>query len=136
MTSLAAAEYNNLQENERGTIMEEKKNKNSQARIKANNKYVEKAYDRITVRVPKGYRTELAEQVKPDSVNGFILKAIEEKKRGSGTFDFCTNIPDLDAYARDIGLTPEEYVKLAVVEKMERQDQKFTESVTREQIEE
>ena len=48
--------------------------KNSEARIRANNKYNEKAYDRINIAVPKGKKAEiqaLAES-RGQSVNAFV----------------------------------------------------------------
>ena len=54
--------------------------KNSEARIKANNKYNEKTYDRINIAVPKGHKERIAEfaQQRGESVNGFINRAINE----------------------------------------------------------
>lgn len=55
--------------------------KNSEARIRANNKYAAKAYDRINIAVPKGRKADLqlhAEQ-RGESLNGFIGRAIEER---------------------------------------------------------
>lgn len=48
--------------------------KNSEARIKANNKYVAKAYEHIQVRVKKGERDRLQKVVSARnlSINGFI----------------------------------------------------------------
>lgn len=61
--------------------------KNSEARIRANNKYAAKAYDRINIAVPKGRKADLqlhAEQ-RGESLNGFIGRAIEEQvKRDTG----------------------------------------------------
>lgn len=54
--------------------------KNSEARIKANNRYNEKAYDRINIAVPKG-RKDLIKahaESKGESVNGFVNRAIDE----------------------------------------------------------
>lgn len=45
----------------RGGSMAEKKN--SEARIKANNRYNEKAYDRINIAVPKGKRLSLQKRL-------------------------------------------------------------------------
>ena len=53
--------------------------KNSEARIRANNKYNEKAYDRINIAVPKGRKAEikaLAES-RGQSVNAFVNEAID-----------------------------------------------------------
>lgn len=59
--------------------MEERKN--SAARIRANNKYAAKAYDRINIAVSKGKKDIIqahAEQ-KGQSVNAYINAAIDEK---------------------------------------------------------
>ena len=62
----------------RGDIMPERKN--SEARIKANNRYNEKAYDRINIAVPKGHKDEIKAHAEGqgESVNGFINRAIDE----------------------------------------------------------
>ena len=106
--------------------------KNSRAKMAANRRYDEKAYDRITVRVPKGYREQLKDIVKPDSVNGFIVKAMDKALSGGNDL----GIKDLEAYARSAGVTMDQYIKSAVLEKMERQDKEFTEDVTSEGAEE
>lgn len=56
-------------------------NKNSQARIAANNRYNDKAYDRINIVVKKGKKEIIQAHaaVQGESVNGFINKAIDEK---------------------------------------------------------
>ena len=61
-------------------MSEEKMNKNSKAKITANNKYNDKAYDRINIVVRKGTKTKIAEHaVQMDgSLNAFINRAIEE----------------------------------------------------------
>ena len=53
--------------------------KNSQARIKANNKYNDKAYDRINIAVPKGHKIVLQEIAGRYglSVNGYLNKLID-----------------------------------------------------------
>lgn len=59
----------------------EKERKNSSARIAANNRYNEKAYDRINVAVPKGTKTKIEEHIKTTSdasVNAFVKRAINE----------------------------------------------------------
>lgn len=61
--------------------------KNSEARIRANNKYAAKAYDRINIAVPKGRKAELQAHAEKrgESLNGFIGRAIEEQvKRDTG----------------------------------------------------
>jgi len=44
-------------------------------------RYNEKAYDRVSVVVPKGRKAELKEcaESKGESLNGFIIKSIEER---------------------------------------------------------
>ena len=57
---------------------EHRTTKNSEARIKANNKYNDKAYDRINIAVPKGTKEVIqaaAEQC-GESINGFIKRLI------------------------------------------------------------
>ena len=54
--------------------------KNSKARIKANNRYNEKAYDRINIAVPKGCKDLIKAHAesKGESINGFVNRAIDE----------------------------------------------------------
>ena len=54
--------------------------KNSEARIKANNRYNEKAYDRINIAVPKGRKDLIKAHAEShgESVNGFVNRAIDE----------------------------------------------------------
>lgn len=55
--------------------------KNSAARIRANNRYNEKAYDRINIAVPKGQKAAIqaaAEQV-GESINGYVNKAVQAR---------------------------------------------------------
>ena len=63
-------------------------NKNSKAKIAANNRYNEKAYDRINIAVPKGKKAIIKAHAESmgESINGYINKAIEEKieREGSG----------------------------------------------------
>lgn len=67
--------------------MEERKN--SAARIRANNKYAAKAYDRINIAVPKGRKDVIQEyaQQRGESINAFIGRAILEamERDGGGT---------------------------------------------------
>ena len=63
-------------------------NKNSKARIAANNRYNAKAYDELKIRVSKGnkdiIKAHAAEQ--GESLNGFVNRAIEETiKRDSSS---------------------------------------------------
>ena len=55
-------------------------NKNSRARIEANNRYNAKAYDRINIAVPKGQKDIIKAHAerKGESINGFVNRAINE----------------------------------------------------------
>jgi predicted HicB family RNase H-like nuclease len=55
--------------------------KNSDAKIAANNRYNEKAYDRINIAVPKGKKAVIKAYAEKsgESINSYINKAIEEK---------------------------------------------------------
>ena len=55
-------------------------NKNSKARIAANNRYNAKAYDRINIAVPKGDKVIIKAHAesKGESINGFVNRAIDE----------------------------------------------------------
>ncbi|WP_303024827.1 hypothetical protein [Anaerotignum lactatifermentans] len=56
-------------------------NKNSSAKIAANNRYTQKTYDRINLAVPKGQKQiiETHAAALGLSVNGYIKEAINEK---------------------------------------------------------
>lgn len=59
-----------------------KENKNTQARIEANNRYREKTYDILSCSVPKGdkeYYHNKAKEFGYDSLNKFIKDAMDEK---------------------------------------------------------
>lgn len=51
------------------------------ARARANKKWMEKAYDRMTVTMPKGQKAviQAAAEAAGQSVNGWISQAIEER---------------------------------------------------------
>lgn len=55
--------------------------KNSEARIRANNKYNAKAYDRINIAVPKGQKDIIQARatIQGKSVNAYVIEAISEK---------------------------------------------------------
>ncbi len=55
-------------------------NKNSKARIAANNRYSAKNYDRINIAVPKGQKEIIQDLAKSrgESINSFINRAIRE----------------------------------------------------------
>lgn len=111
----------------------EKENKNSKSKISANNRYVEKAYDKFTFRLPKGNREklqEIAQKKYGGSINAFLTDAVIDKLKGG----YLVSVPDLEAYAKSAGLDPEDYILEAVKEKMKKQDETFTESIKRVKI--
>lgn len=121
----------------KGNRIMNKENKNSKSKIAANNRYVENTYDRFTFRVKRNEsptKSEIENSAKNEnmSVNSFIVASVLDRINGFASLD----IKDLSAYARSAGMTEEEYIKAAVTEKMKRQDQEYTEDVTREQINE
>lgn len=61
-------------------------NKNSKARIEANNRYNAKAYDRINIAVPKGQKDIIKAHAesKGESINGFVNRAIDETMQRDG----------------------------------------------------
>lgn len=61
--------------------MEEKKNKNSPARIRANHKYNSKTYEYISVIVHKGEKAKIRSEAQKQgkSMNAYIVDAIREK---------------------------------------------------------
>ena len=65
---------------QRSMVLSMQKNKNSQARIAANNRYNAKAYDRINIAVPKGKKDKIKAYAEScgESVNGFVNRAIDE----------------------------------------------------------
>lgn len=55
-------------------------NKNSEARIRANNRYNAKAYDRINIAIPKGRKQAVEAHAKHrgESVNGLVNGLLRE----------------------------------------------------------
>ncbi len=55
--------------------------KNSKAKIKANNKYTAKAYDRLNIVIPKGQKAAVEAAAKATaggSINGYVNRLIRE----------------------------------------------------------
>ena len=70
--------------------------KNSEARIKANNRYNEKTYDRINIAIPKGRKAELQAiaTTKGESLNKYVTTAIDERiARDNSTPSKADTIP-------------------------------------------
>ncbi len=63
----------------KGRTMDE--HKNSEARIRANNKYNAKMYDRINIAVKKGKKDTIKEhaEAQGESINAFINRAIDNQ---------------------------------------------------------
>lgn len=63
----------------KGRTMDERKN--SEARIRANNKYNAKMYDRINIAVKKGKKDTIKEhaEAQGESINAFINRAIDNQ---------------------------------------------------------
>jgi len=55
--------------------------KNSKARIDANNRYNEKAYDRINIAIPKGQKATVQQyaEAEGESVNSYAQKALLQR---------------------------------------------------------
>ena len=64
---------------------EERKNKNSDARIQANNRYTAKAYDRINLAVPKGTKDIIQARAESlgKSINGYVVDLINSDLESS-----------------------------------------------------
>lgn len=60
--------------------------KNSEKRIATNNRWTNAHYDRINIAVPKGRKDEIKAHAESrgQSVNGFIVSAIDEKMERDG----------------------------------------------------
>ena len=60
--------------------------KNSPARIRANNRYNERAYDRINVALPKGEKAAVlaCAAARGESLNRFVTRAIRELVERTG----------------------------------------------------
>ena len=114
----------------RGETLEEKKN--TKARNQRQYAWQKENKDRINVLLDKGLNSEIKEIAKTHgkSASEWINEAIKEKMTGGISLD----IPDMEIYAKSAKMTVEEYIKQSVIEKMQRQDENFTEEVTREKI--
>lgn len=68
-------------------------NKNSKARIAANNRYNAKAYDRINIAVPKGKKEliQVEAEKSGESLNAYINRAIDTLMNSGGSFGFSSD---------------------------------------------
>ncbi len=59
------------------------KPKNSKARVEANNRYSAKAYDKVTVMLPKGTKEQVVEHAKKrgESLNAYVSRAIDTQMK-------------------------------------------------------
>ena len=99
--------------------------------VKAVNRYIQKAYDRINFVMPKGRKAKIQECAKKAgiSASAWINCAIIEKMQNNPdgvivterTFaEFVAEVQGLQEHAREAGVRIEEYVKMAALEKMRR----------------
>lgn len=98
-------------------------------------RYNKKTYNQVNFRVkvneyPTKEDIERAAQEDDTSLNAWLVDAVLAKLSGNTIVD----VPELSAYARSAGMTEEEYIRTAVTEKMQRQDEAFKEEITRESI--
>lgn len=58
--------------------------KNSDARIRANNRYNDKTYDRINIAIPKGQKDVICDyaEARGDTINGLLNHLITEEMEG------------------------------------------------------
>lgn len=99
--------------------------------VKAVNKYIQKAYDRINFVMPKGRKARIQECADKAgiSASAWINCAIVEKmqKNPDGVIEtertfaeFVAEVQGLEECALEAGMRIEEYVKMAALEKMEK----------------
>ncbi len=64
-------------------MAEIKENKNSKARIEANKRYNDKAYDRISIIIPKGQKEIIDAHAKKqgESINAYVNRAINNQMK-------------------------------------------------------
>lgn len=101
-------------------------------------RYNTKNYEQVNFRLRKdGYpiRANLEKAAKDAgmSLNAWLVDTVTKKLENAESASLF-DIQDIAAYARSSGMTEEEYIKQAILEKMERQDREYTETVTREKI--
>lgn len=102
--------------------------KNSEARIRANNKYNEKAYDRINIAVPKGKKDVIKAyaEARGESVNAFVNEAIDAALSGSvaqpdgDTILTPKALTQAHSAAEAAGETVEAFIERAVTTQAER----------------
>ncbi len=102
--------------------------KNSEARIRANNKYNEKAYDRINIAVPKGRKAEIKAiaESRGQSINAFVNEAIDAAVTGSvaqpdgDTVLTPKALTEARSAAEAAGETVEAFIERAVTTQAER----------------
>ena len=78
------------------TEKEKVKKKASPARMRANKKYEDKAYDKILLRLPKGTKERI--QDVSDSVNGYITKLVLSDLETREHLKALDNVPEDELY--------------------------------------
>ena len=90
--------------------------KNSEARIRTNNKWTNAHYDRINIAVPKGRKDEIKTlaDTQGQSVNAYIISAVDEKmERDGGTAPETAGKPAELMQGAGVVSLPSEAVKTA-----------------------
>lgn len=98
-------------------------------------RYNKKTYQQVNFRVkaaeyPTKEDIENAAQKDGTSLNAWIIDAVLAKLEGKKS----VAVPELAIYAKNARMTEEEYIKTAVMEKMQRQDAEYSEEITREPL--
>lgn len=108
--------------------MEKEKKFNKQ---EYDNKYIKEKYDRLNFVMPKGTKDKIYIKASGQNISSseYLRKIINDSINGHVANNIC--VPDLEAYAKSAGLAPEEYIKAAIKEKMQRQDADFKEPIER-----
>ena len=109
--------------------------KSGKTSVVAKERYNTKTYQQVNFRTKISEfptKKDIEDKAERDgmSLNAWLISAVVAKIEGN-----CSvSIPDLEVYAKSAGMSPEEYIKQAVLEKMERQDKSFTETIKREKL--
>lgn len=99
-------------------------------------RYNKKTYQQVNFRVkaseyPTKEDIETRAQEEGVSLNAWLVSAVLAKLEGNKS----VSVPELAIYAKSAGMSEEEYIKAAVTEKMQRQDAEYSDTVTREPVE-
>lgn len=112
-----------------------RKTKGGKTSTTVKDKYNKKTYNQVNFRVkvneyPTKEDIERAAREDNTSLNAWLIDAVLAKLSGNTIVD----VPELSIYAQSAGMNKREYIRTAVTEKMQRQDEAFKEEITRERI--